>query len=36
MTLETLQMLQLQDEVRETPIILELADRSTIKPEGVI
>ena len=36
MTLETLQLLQLQDEVRETPTILELADRSTIKPEGVI
>jgi hypothetical protein len=32
MTLETLQLLQLQDEVRETPTILELADRSTIKP----
>jgi hypothetical protein len=36
MTLETLQLLQLQDKVRETPTILELADRSTIKPEGVI
>jgi hypothetical protein len=36
MTLETLQLLQLQDEVRETPTILELADRSIIKPEGVI
>jgi hypothetical protein len=36
MTLETLQLLQLQDEVRETHTILELADRSTIKPEGVI
>ena len=36
MTLETLQLLQLQDEVRETPTILELADRSTIKLEGVI
>jgi hypothetical protein len=36
MTLETLQLLQLQDEVRETPTILELVDRSTIKPEGVI
>jgi hypothetical protein len=36
MTLETLQLLQLQDQVRETPTILELADRSTIKPEGVI
>jgi hypothetical protein len=36
MTLETLQLLHLQDEVRETPTILELADRSTIKSEGVI
>jgi hypothetical protein len=36
MTLETLQLLQLQNEVRETPTILELDDRSTIKPEGVI
>jgi hypothetical protein len=36
MTLETLQLLQLQNEVRETPTILELADRSTIKLEGVI
>jgi hypothetical protein len=36
MTLETLQLLQLQDEVRDTPTILELVDRSTIKPEGVI
>jgi hypothetical protein len=36
MTLETLQLLQLQNEVRDTPTILELADRSTIKPEGVI
>jgi hypothetical protein len=36
MTLETLQMLQLQNEVRDTPTILELADRSTIKLEGVI
>jgi hypothetical protein len=36
MTLETLQLLQLQDEVRETPTILELVDRSTIKPKGVI
>jgi hypothetical protein len=31
MTLETLQLLQLQNEVRETPTILELVDRSTIK-----
>jgi hypothetical protein len=36
MTLETLQLLQLQNKVRETPTILELVDRSTIKPEGVI
>jgi hypothetical protein len=36
MNLETLQLLQLQNEVRDTPTILELADRSTIKPEGVI
>jgi hypothetical protein len=36
MTLETLQLLQLQNELRDTPTILELADRSTIKPEGVI
>jgi len=32
MTLETLQLLQLQNEVRDTPTILELADRSTTKP----
>jgi hypothetical protein len=32
MTLETLQLLQLQNEVRDTPTILELANRSTIKP----
>jgi hypothetical protein len=36
MTLETLQLLQLQNEVRDTPTILELVDQSTIKPEGVI
>lgn len=36
MILETLQLLQLQNEVRDTPTILELANRSTIKPEGVI
>ena len=36
MTLENLQLLQLQNEVRDTPTILELTDRSTIKPEGVI
>jgi len=36
MTLETSQLLQLQNEIKDTPTILELADRSTIKPEGVI
>jgi hypothetical protein len=36
MTLETSQLLQLKNVIRETPTILELADRSTIKPEGVI
>jgi len=36
MTLETLQLLQLQNEVRDTPTILELVDRSTFKLEGVI
>jgi len=36
MTLETTQLLQLKNFIRETPTILELADRSTIKPEGVI
>lgn len=36
MTLETSQLLQLRNLIRETPTILELADRSTIKPEGVI
>jgi hypothetical protein len=36
MTLETSQLLQLQNEIRDTPTILELADHSTIKPEGVI
>ena len=36
MTLETTQLLQLKNVIRETPTILELADRSTIKPEGVI
>eukprot|EP00253_Pinus_taeda_P023260 PITA_23260 len=36
MTLETTQLLQLKHLIRETPTILELADRSTIKPEGVI
>jgi hypothetical protein len=36
MTLETSKLLQLQNEIRDTPTILELADRSTIKLEGVI
>jgi len=36
MTLETAQLLQLKNVIRETPTILELDDRSTIKPEGVI
>eukprot|EP00253_Pinus_taeda_P017439 PITA_17439 len=36
MTLETTQLLQLKHLIRETPTILELADRSKIKPEGVI
>jgi len=36
MTLETAQLLQLKRVIRETPTILELADHSTIKPEGVI
>jgi hypothetical protein len=36
MTLETSQLLQLQNEIRDTPTILELVDQSTIKPEGVI
>ena len=36
MTFETLQLLQLKNVIRETPTILELADLSTIKPEGVI
>eukprot|EP00253_Pinus_taeda_P027115 PITA_27115 len=36
MTLETTQLLQLKHLIRETPTILELADRSTIKPEEVI
>ena len=36
MTLETSQLLQLQNEIRDTPTILELADHSTIKPEEVI
>eukprot|EP00253_Pinus_taeda_P033640 PITA_33640 len=36
MTLETSQLLQLKNVIRETPTILELADHSTVKPEGVI
>eukprot|EP00253_Pinus_taeda_P022524 PITA_22524 len=36
MTLENAHLLQLKNVIRETPTILELADRSTIKPEGVI
>ena len=36
MTLETSQLLQLKNEIRDTPTVLELADHSTIKPEGVI
>eukprot|EP00253_Pinus_taeda_P021687 PITA_21687 len=36
MTLETTQLLQLKNLIREIPTILELANRSTIKPEGVI
>jgi hypothetical protein len=36
MPIETMQLLQLRIEIRPTPTILELADRSTIKPEGVI
>jgi hypothetical protein len=36
MTLETSQLLQLKNEIRDTPTILELADHSTIKLEGVI
>eukprot|EP00253_Pinus_taeda_P011726 PITA_11726 len=36
MTLENVQLLQMKNVIRETPTILELTDRSTIKPEGVI
>jgi hypothetical protein len=36
MPIETTQLLQLIMQVRPTPIVLELACRSTIKPEGVI
>ena len=35
-TLETSQLLQLKNTIRDTPTILELADRSKIKPEGVV
>jgi hypothetical protein len=33
MTLETSQLLQMKNEIRDTPTILELADHSTIKPK---
>ena len=36
MTLETSQLLQLNNTIRDTPTILELVDHSTIKPEGVV
>jgi hypothetical protein len=36
MTLETSQLLQLNNAIKDTPTILELADHSTIKSEGVI
>jgi hypothetical protein len=36
MPIETTQFLQLGTKIRPTPIVLELVDRSTIKPEGVI
>jgi hypothetical protein len=36
MPIETIQLLQIIKQVRPTPTILELVDRSTIKPEGVI
>ena len=36
MPVETTQLLQLGTEIRPTPTILELADCSTIRPEGVI
>jgi hypothetical protein len=36
MPIETTQLLQLRTQVRHTPTILELVDRSTITPEGVI
>ena len=35
MTIETLKQLGLAN-LRPTPTILEMADRSTIKPEGVV
>jgi hypothetical protein len=36
MPIETTQLLQLRTQVQPTPTILELADHSTIRPEGVI
>ena len=36
MTLETSQLLQLNNIIIDTPTIVELADHSTIKPEGVV
>jgi hypothetical protein len=36
MPIETTQLLQLRKKVRSTPTVLELVDRSIIKPEGVI
>jgi hypothetical protein len=36
MPIETTQLLQLRTQVRPTPTVLELADHSTIRPEGVI
>jgi hypothetical protein len=36
MPIETTQLLQLRMQVQPTPTVLELADRSTIRPEGVI
>jgi hypothetical protein len=36
MPIETTQLLQLGTKILPTPIVLELVDRSTIRPEGVI
>jgi hypothetical protein len=36
MPIETTQLLQLRTQIRPTPTVLELVDRSTIRPEGVI